>query len=87
MTETHDDTRLQLGRVDGRLSALENRIDRHETYVVKELGAINDKLDRALLAQAQGAGAFRAVHWIVSALASVAAWVLGHVTGSSASGH
>ena len=87
MTDPNDDMRLQVGRVDGQLSALESRLDRHENFVIQKLAMIEDKLDRALLARAQNAGAIRAVHWIGSAVASLAAWALGHFTGSSAGSH
>ena len=87
MTDPHDDTRLQLGRVDGQLSALESRIDRHETFVTQKLALIEDKLDRALLARASNAGAVRAIHWIASVAASLVAWALGHFTGTTTGGH
>ena len=81
MTDNHDDTALQIGRMDGRLSALESRIDRHENYVTQKLTLIEDKLDRALLVQAQGTAIARTLHWGVGALFSVAAWFLGRATG------
>jgi hypothetical protein len=82
-----DDTRLHLGRVDGRLSALESRFDRHENFVTQKLASIEEKLDRALLKGAQAAGTWRAIHWVASAVISLIAWIAGHLTGSSAGGH
>ncbi len=81
-----DDTRLQLGRVDGRLSALESRFDRHEHFVTQKLASIEDKLDRALLTRARNAGTWRALHWVASAVISLIAWIAGHLTGSSTGG-
>ena len=77
MTENLEDTSLQIGRMDGRLSALETRIDRHENFVTQKLALIEDKLDRALLAQAQGTAIARTLQWGIGALFSVGAWLLG----------
>jgi hypothetical protein len=87
MAESQNDTRLQLGRVDGRLSALESRIDRHETFVTQKLGLIEEKLDQALFARARNSGTMRAIHWAASGIASVIAWALGHFATSSPGGH
>ncbi len=80
MTETPDDIALQIGRMDGRLSALESRIDRHESFVTQKLALIDDKLDRALLMQAQGTGIARTLHWGFGALLTVAGWFVGRAT-------
>lgn len=87
MPDSSDDTRLHLGRVDGRLSALEGRFDRHEHFVTQKLASIEDKLDRALLRGARNAGMWRALHWVASAVLSLLAWVAGHLTGSATGGH
>ena len=83
MTDRQEDIALQIGRLDGRLSALESRIDRHEGFVTKKLGTIEDKLDHALLVQAQGTAIARTLQWGIGALFSVIDWVLGRAT----SGH
>jgi hypothetical protein len=83
MTERPEDIALQIGRLDGRLSALESRIDRHETFVTQKLATIEEKLDRALLVQAQGTAIARTLQWGIGALFSVIGWVLGRMT----SGH
>ncbi len=80
MTDISEDTTLQIGRMDGRLSALESRIDRHESFVTGKLTLIEDKLDRALLVQAQGAAIARTLHWVFTGLFSVLGWLLGHIT-------
>ena len=85
MTENHDDNAQQIGRMDGRLSALESRIDRHESYVTQKLTLIEDKLDRALLFQAQGTAIARTLHWGIGAMLTVAGWFVGRAT--SGGGH
>jgi hypothetical protein len=80
MTDIHEETALQIGRMDGRLSALESRIDRHESFVTQKLALIEDKLDRALLVQAQGTAIARTLHWVIAALLSVAGWFAGRAT-------
>jgi len=87
MTDHRDDIRMQLGRVDGRLSALESRIDRNEIFVANKLAVIDDKLDRALLVQAQGTAVARTLHWALSALLSIGAWFHGHFTQTGTGGH
>jgi hypothetical protein len=87
MSDHHDDTRMQLGRVDGRLSALEGRIDRNEIFVAAKLAMIDGKLDRALLAQAQGTAIARTLHWALGALFSIGAWFHGHFTQTGTGGH
>ncbi len=77
MTDSHEDNFLQIGRMDGRLSALESRIDRHENFVSQKLALIESKLDRALLAQAQGTAIARTLHWGIGVLFSIGAWLLG----------
>lgn len=87
MTDPNEDARLHLGRVDGKLSALESRFDRHEDFVIRKLTGIEDKLDQALLVRARNAGTIRAVHVIGSAVLSVIAWVAGHLTSSINGNH
>ena len=55
-------TNLHIGRMDGRLTALESRIDRHEVFVTAKLNAIETKLDDALMTQAAGSGNAKAIH-------------------------
>ena len=86
MTEARDTASMHIGRMEGRLSALESRIDRHENYVTQKLGLIEDKLDRALLVQAQGTAIARTLHWGIGALFSLGAWFLGRY-GTTGNGH
>ena len=43
MPDTTERTNLLIGRMDGRLTALESRIDRHETFTTAKLNAIETK--------------------------------------------
>ena len=73
-------TNLHIGMIDGRLTALESRMDRHEIFVTTKLNAIETKLDDALMAQAVGTGSTKAIRWIVGIAISIAAWLHGHLT-------
>ena len=73
-------TNLHIGRMDGRLTALESRMDRHEVFVTAKLNAIETKLDDALMTQAAGSGNAKAIRWIVGITISIAAWLHGHLT-------
>ncbi len=80
MSENAAGTGLQIGRMDGRLIALESRMDRHEIFVGSKLATIENKLDDVLMAQASGNGGTRATRWIVGIVLSIAAWLAGHLT-------
>lgn len=80
MPERPGDTNLYIGRMDGRLTALESRMDRHENFVGAKLGIIEVKLDEVLMAQAAGSGSNKAIRWIVGVAFSVGAWLHGHYT-------
>lgn len=80
MPDISGPTNLHIGQMDGRLTALESRIDRHETFVTAKLTAIETKLDDVLLAQAAGTGGTKAIRWIVGITISVGAWLHGHLT-------
>jgi hypothetical protein len=86
MTDARDTSSMLIGRMEGRLSALESRIDRHESFVTQKLALIDEKLDRALLVQAQGTAIARTLHWGVGALLSLGAWFVGRY-GAPGGGH
>ena len=80
MTDVPARTNLHIGRMDGRLTALESRIDRHEIFVGAKLNAIETKLDDVLMAQAAGTGSSKAIRWIIGFAISIGAWLHGHMT-------
>lgn len=80
MSENPGATGHQIGRMDGRLTALESRMDRHEIFVGAKLATIESKLDDVLMAQAAGTGGTRATRWIIGIGLSIAAWLAGHLT-------
>lgn len=80
MADLPGDNSLHIGRMDGRLTGLESRMDRHETFVTAKLDAIETKLDDALMAQAAGNGNTKAIRWIVGITISIAAWLAGHLS-------
>ena len=83
MPDTTERTNLLIGRMDGRLTALESRIDRHETFTTAKLNAIETKLDDVLMAQAAGTGNTKAIRWIIGIAISIGAWVHGHLSQST----
>jgi hypothetical protein len=80
MADLPGSTNQQIGRMDGRLTALESRLDRHEIFVTAKLNAIDTKLDEALMMQVAGIGNSKAIRWIIGLAISVAAWFAGHLT-------
>ena len=80
MADLPGHTNLHIGRMDGRLTGLESRMDRHETFVTVKLDAIETKLDDALMAQATGNGNTKAIRWIVGITISIGAWLAGHLS-------
>lgn len=66
---------LRLGRVEGRLDAMESRMGRHETYVGEQLRIILEKLDRALAVQSQSTTTMRLISKIFIWLAGASGWV------------
>jgi hypothetical protein len=70
-----DDLNRELGRLDGRVSAMESRADRFETAVNGGLAMVNKKLDDVQSTLNQGRGGFRMAH-IIFALALAAASLL-----------
>ena len=69
----------EVGRLDGRLSAIEARMDRFESTVLSQLEGIQDKLNAISLAVATGgakaAGHGDVVRWAVMLMAAASGWV------------
>jgi hypothetical protein len=74
---------LEVGRLDGRLGALETRMDRHELETRAQLVLVVGKLDeiQTTLAERGGAtkGNLSVFRWLLSAGAVAAAWFHGEV--------
>ena len=66
---------MKLGRVEGRLGALEDRVGRHELFVGDKLTQIDGKLDRALLAQEQNNTIQRILRFATVLVAGASGWV------------
>ena len=80
-----DDLHMRVGRLDGRLDALESRADRSEKALWGALREISDKLDSisTQIADQHGVGKGRAImiQWLISIATTGAAWLgLSHVT-------
>ena len=60
------------GYSDGRLDALEARVDRHETSIGVALATINVKLDALKTSTDRGTGSNHAAHFMLSLAAVVA---------------
>jgi len=67
-----------LGRLEGRVDALDERMDRYEAGVASRLSSIEAKLDTVVIALANGVGGIRVFHWIVGLLFAVAGFIANH---------
>jgi hypothetical protein len=76
-------TALMLGRFEGRIIALEDRMDRHEAVNSVRLTAIETKLDHISNTLAQGLGGMRLIHWIAGAALACAGFFASHFSQSS----
>jgi hypothetical protein len=74
-----DTTALLLGRLEGRLQALEERMDRYEMSTAAHLNAIDAKLDALAATLAQGLGGMRVAHWIGAAILAVSGYIASHL--------
>ncbi len=72
----------QLGQLEGRINALERKVDAFEQRIEGRLGAIEAKLDNMATLLNLGRGGWQAmavIGAIAAALASAAAWVVEHI--------
>ena len=78
-----DDVNRQIGQLEGRMGAMEDRQARHETTIATMFGRIEGKLDDLKTRQADADGARRERRTITAVLiaagTAAAAWI-GHVT-------
>lgn len=72
-------TALLLGRLEGRLLAVEDRMDRYEAASAARLAIIEAKLDAVATSLAQGLGGVRVFHWIGGAILAGLGFVLNHL--------
>jgi hypothetical protein len=70
----HTDLYLGLGKMEGRLDAVEERLSKIETIAER----IDTRLARIEQTESQRAGAFKLGHWIVGAISGFAAFVAAH---------
>jgi hypothetical protein len=72
---------MEVGRLDGRLSAMETRMDRHEVEMRAQLSSMDVKLDSIQTTLAERGGSLRWNYltwkWAMSLLAVGGAWFGG----------
>ena len=89
MTMTHDDINRSLGRVEGEMRALHDRLDRLEAFFEESMREIKESLKRletradaqdALEQRRKGAAAviWPAITAISAAVSIAATWLLNH---------
>jgi hypothetical protein len=72
-----DDLNRELGRLDGRVAAIESRADRFETAVNGGLAMVNKKLDDVQTTLNQGRGGLRVAHVLIALVIAIAALFAG----------
>ena len=77
------DSERDLGRIEGRLSALEDRIARHENNSAGRLDSIESKLDAVTSAIAQQQGGARLIYLVTTLAAGASGW-LAHLFSNPA---
>ena len=69
-----------LGRLEARVAAIEDRLERQELNAAARMAAIELKLDGVANVLAQSMGAMKVVHWMsgaaVAALGFVVSWLM-----------
>lgn len=67
-----------LGRLEGKVDSLEERVTRNETNIDTRLSGIERDLKTLVQGMAEGRGGMRVGSWIVSLIAGTAGALLGH---------
>jgi hypothetical protein len=67
-----------MGRLEGRVDAMQERMDRHEASISIRLSSIEGKLDTVVTTLASGLGGLRVFHWIGGLLLAVAGFIANH---------
>ena len=73
-----DQSARMLGRLEGRVKALDERMDRHEASIGARLASIEAKVDTVVATLASGLGGIRVFHWIGGVLIAVAGFIANH---------
>lgn len=79
MTEDPD-MRMTVGRIDGRVEALEDRITRHENWVGEKMNKIDSKIDVLIAGQARSATIGSLFRWAAMLAGGASGWI-AFVTG------
>ena len=61
------ETARTLGRLEAKVAAIEDRLERHESNATVRMAAIEQKLDGMANTLAQSMGAVKLVHWVAGA--------------------
>jgi hypothetical protein len=72
---SHTDLYLGLGKMEGRLDAVEDRLSKIEAIAER----IDTRLARIEATESQRKGAFSLAHWIIGAVSGVVAFVAAHL--------
>lgn len=67
-----------LGRLEGRVVSLEDRVTRNEGTTDTRLTSIEDKLDQVADAIARGYGGLKTAHWTAGIAVMIALALLAH---------
>lgn len=74
MMPTHDDLHRDIGRMEGRLDAMEDRLGKMEAVLER----IDGRLAKIEGRESERKGAFALGHWLVGAVSGLVAFVAAH---------
>jgi hypothetical protein len=72
-------TALMLGRMEGRLEALELRMSRSEDTTAERMAAMEAKLDKLQQTLSQGLGGMRVAHWVGGVVLALGGFLTSHL--------
>ncbi len=75
----HEGAPRLIGQLEGRVVALEDRMDRNELTAAARLEAIEVKLDKLTSTLSQGMGGLQLAHWIGGALLTLLGYFASHL--------
>jgi hypothetical protein len=85
MQGTHEQSPERiLGRLEGRVSGLEDWMHRHEAANAARLASIEVKLDRVVGTLSEGLGGLRIAHWLIGVVLLATGWLVSHFLPGSA---